>query len=80
MGHYASEMSPGWSDSIDRTDRQIKLKKELANVPIGAFPCSEVMPLMKVLGVYYNVAGRDPTHDEMDIIEARLKKIQVEAQ
>ena len=79
MGHYASEMSPTWSKDIDRTGRQIRLKKELEDVPVGAFPCSELKPLMKVLDVYYGFAGRDPTHEEMDIIEARLKKIQSEA-
>lgn len=80
VGHYASEMDPEWSERIERNNRQNALRKELADVPIGAFTCDEMKPLMKMLGVYRGIVGQDPTHEEMDTLEARLKKIQAEPQ
>jgi hypothetical protein len=74
MGHYASEMDPEWSERVDRTSRIVKLNEELANVPLGSFTCSELKPLMKVLGVYRDIMS-EPSDEDIRIVQARLRTI-----
>lgn len=49
MGHYASEMDPGWGDRIDATDRRIKLRDAVAKVKLKNVTVGE---LIGVLGLF----------------------------
>jgi hypothetical protein len=50
MGHYASEMSSTWRESIDRNDRLERLQRAFAKKDLGTFSAEDLnwlIPLME---------------------------------
>lgn len=58
MGHYASEMDPGWGDSIDRTNRQMRIRDELGAKSLSSFRVED-LPLLNKLFSYDSLNDRE---------------------
>ncbi len=48
MGHYASEMSSTWEESISWTRSLMKLREKLRGLPLSDFSTDDIGPLFKL--------------------------------
>jgi hypothetical protein len=51
MGHYASEGDPGWSKSIDRSDRARRMKQNLGYRSLAEFNAEDLPHLVGLFGM-----------------------------
>jgi hypothetical protein len=52
MGHYASEMSDTWNDSIERGAREDELISALKDKPLSEFKAADIAALCKLFKPY----------------------------
>lgn len=69
MGHYASEMSDTWDDSIDNTDKIIKLKNQIAKMPLSKFKAEDTRILCDL---FHITRWTQLADDELDQLKSRF--------
>lgn len=73
MGHHWREMDPAGAEAHDRyLNRKEELQKKLKDVPLGEFKAGELESVMRLFGLYYNLAGQCRlTEEHFKILEAK---------
>jgi hypothetical protein len=71
MGHYASEMDPGWSASIERSTRHRAIKEAVNDMPLSAFRGRHFSALKRL----YSYDELLPNHEKVlnEVIESYKK-------
>jgi hypothetical protein len=77
MGYWREDYPKEAEEHDRKLERIARLKKKLESVKLGEFPVLELGPLMKVLELGYSNILTGPSESDLEIIEARVRAIEV---